>query len=163
VAIFDDTLAAVETLSVAFWAGAAAGYAFLAAPTVAHEANDLDVQARITGTVLGRVVDVANVCEGAAIGSALLRAREADERPNDLARACAGVGAVAALRVFRRQIMPEMMRLQQAMGGSFHDIPEDDPNRIAYRAQHKRSTQVFGAALLCGIAQLVLGNIRSRA
>ena len=47
-------LAAVETLGVAFWAGAAAGYAFLAAPTVAHQANDLDLQARITGTVLGR-------------------------------------------------------------------------------------------------------------
>jgi hypothetical protein len=161
-ALFDDFLAVVESLGVAFWAGAAAGYAFLAAPTVAHEANDLDLQARITGTVLGRVVDVANVCEAAAIACALLRARDADERPNDLARALAGVGAVAALRVFRTQVMPEMTRLQQAMGGSFRDVPEDDPNRIAYRAQHKRSTQVYGAALLCGIAQLILGSIRSR-
>jgi hypothetical protein len=161
-ALFDDFLAVVESLGVAFWAGAAAGYAFLAAPTVAHEANDLDLQARITGTVLGRVVEVANVCEAAAIACALLRARDADERPNDLARALAGVGAVAALRVFRTQVMPEMTRLQQAMGGSFRDVPEDDPNRIAYRAQHKRSTQVYGAALLCGIAQLILGSIRSR-
>jgi len=161
-ALFDDFLAVVESLGVAFWAGAAAGYAFLAAPTVAHEANDLDLQARITGTVLGRVVDVANVCEAAAIACALLRARDADERPNDLARALAGGGAVAALRVFRTQVMPEMTRLQQAMGGSFRDVPEDDPNRIAYRAQHKRSTQVYGAALLCGIAQLILGSIRSR-
>ena len=72
-AVLDDLLAAVETISVAFWAGAAAGYAFLAAPTVAHEANDLDLQARITGTVLGRVVDVANVCEAAAIACALVR------------------------------------------------------------------------------------------
>jgi hypothetical protein len=117
---------------------------------------------RLTGTVLGRVVEVANVCEAAAIACALLRARDADERPNDLARALAGVGAVAALRVFRTQVMPEMTRLQQAMGGSFRDVPEDDPNRIAYRAQHKRSTQVYGAALLCGIAQLILGSIRSR-
>ena len=31
---------------------------------VAHEANDLDVQARITGTVLSRIVDVANVLSG---------------------------------------------------------------------------------------------------
>lgn len=162
-ALFDDFLAAGETLGVAFWTGAAAGYAFLAAPTVAHEANDLDLQARITGTVLTRVVNVANICEAAAIGCALLRARSADERPNDVARALAGIGAVAALRVFRTQVMPEMTRLQQAMGGSFADVPDDDPNRIAYRAQHKRSTQVYGAALLCGITQLVLTSIRTRA
>ena len=56
-----------------------------------------------------------------------------------------------------------MTRLQQAMGGSFAGVPEDDPNRIAYRAQHKRSTQVYGGALLCGITQLVLGSIRRRA
>jgi hypothetical protein len=161
--IFDNLLAAVETVGISFWTGAAAGYAFLAAPTVAHEANDLDLQARITGTVLGRVVDVANVCEAAAIGCALLRARDKDDRLNDVARALAGIGAIAALREFRTNVMPEMSRLQQAMGGSFRDIPEDDPNRIAYRAQHKRSTQVYGAALLCGIAQLVLGSIRRRA
>jgi hypothetical protein len=163
VASFDDLLAAVETVGIAFWTGAAAGYAFLAAPTVAHEANDVDVQARITGTVLARIVDVANVCEATAIGCALWQARAADERPNDIARASAGVGAVALLREFRAHVMPEMSRLQQAMGGSFRDVPEDDPNRIAYRAQHKRSTQVYGAALLCGIAQLVLGSIRRRA
>ena len=162
-AFFDDVFASVETLGVAFWVGAAAGYAFLAAPTVAREASDLDLQARITGTVLGRIVDVANVCEAAAIGCAVLRARDANERPNDLARAFAGIGAIAALRVFRTQVMPEMTRLQRAMGGSFKDVPEDDPNRIAYRAQHKRSTQVYGAALLCGIAQLALVSIRRRA
>jgi hypothetical protein len=162
-AFFDDVLAVVETLGVGFWAGAAAGYAFLAAPTVAHEANDLDLQGRITGKVLGRVVDVANVCEATAIGCALLRARDANERPNDLARALAGVGAIAALRVFRMEIMPEMSRLQQAMGGSFKDVPEDDAHRIAYRAQHKRSTRIYGAALLCGITQLIMTSVRRRA
>lgn len=158
--MLDDAFAVTETLAVAFWTGAAGGYAFLAAPTVAREASDGDMQARITGTVLGRVVDVANVAEGVAIAASLLRARSAANRGNDVARALAGAGAVAALRVFRTGVMPEMARLQRAMGGSFRDVPEDDPNRVAYRAQHKRSTQVFGAALLCGFAQLALGAVR---
>ncbi len=159
-----DVLATTETLGTAFWAGASAGYAFLAAPTVAHEANDLDLQGRITGKVLNTIVDVAYVSGGIAIACALLRSIGDDaERANDLTRASAGVGALAALAVFQRQVVPEMTRLQTAMGGSFRDIPEDDPNRIAYRAQHKRSTQVFGSALLLGIAQLALGSVRSRA
>jgi hypothetical protein len=162
-AFFDDLLSVTETLGVAFWTGAAAGYAFLAASTVAHEADDLDLQARIGGIVFGRIVEVAGVCEALAIACALVRARGRDERANDATRAVAGLGAIAALRLFRTDVLPEMGRLQQAMGGSFRDVAEDDPRRLAYRAQHKRSTQLYGTALLCGIAQLALGAVRDRA
>lgn len=155
-AFFDYLLATTETLTVSLWTGAAAGYAFLAAPTVAREADDRERQARITGTVLARIVDVANVCEGAAIFCALVRSRETTQRRTALARAALGTGAVAALRVFRTDVLPAMTRLQREMGTAFKDAADDDPLRIEYRAQHHRSTQVFGAALLGGLGQLVL-------
>lgn len=157
-------LSATETVGTAFWTGASAGYAFIAAPIVAHEANDLDLQARITGTALERIVDAAYVAGGLSIACAIGRtALDGDARPNDAIRAAAGIAALAALTVFRRRILPEMTRLQQAMGGSFKAVPSDDPNRIAYRAAHKASTHVFGMALLLGIGQLALGAVRNPA
>jgi hypothetical protein len=155
------TVGATEILATAFWTGAAAGFAFIAAPIVAHEANDLDVQARITGKSLATIVNCAYVAGGITTICAAAQATQAKERGNDVLRAVLGIGAIAALAGFQRNIVPKMTELQQAMGGSFKSIPEDDPNRIAYRALHKRSTQVFGTALLLGIGQLILRAIRS--
>jgi len=56
--------------------------------------------------------------------------------------------------------VPRMTELQHAMGGSFRDVPSDDPNRVAYRGVHKESTRVFGGALLAGIAQIGLTAVR---
>ena len=155
-------LGATETIATGFWTGSAAGFAFLAAPTVAHEANDLDLQAKITGATLEKISNVTYVAGGIAIGCALLRAAiDGSDRKNDVTRAIAGVGALALINNFQNEIVPEMTRLQRAMGGSFKLIPEDDPNRIAYRAAHKESTRVFGSALLLGLAQLGMGASRN--
>jgi hypothetical protein len=157
----NDMLNTTQTLATSFWTGASAGYAFIAAPIVAHEANDLDLQARITGKALGKIVNAAYVAGGVTVACAALQATDPAERPNDLLRALFGIGALIALKNFQDDIVPKMAALQQAMGGSFKSIPADDPNRMAYRALHKRSTQVFGTALLLGIGQLVLGSVRS--
>jgi hypothetical protein len=158
---FTSILATTQTLATSFWTGSAAGFAFIAAPIVAHEANDLDLQARITGKSLAKIVNVAYVAGGITIACSALQAVNPHERTNDSLRALFGVGALVALVRFQNNVVPKMTELQQAMGGSFKSIPEDDPNRIAYRALHKRSTQVFGTALLLGIGQLVLLSIRT--
>jgi hypothetical protein len=158
----DGALCATQTLATSFWTGASAGFAFIAAPIVAHEANDLDLQARITGKSLDKIVNVAYVAGGITIACAALQATDPSERANDSLRGLLGVGALIALERFQHDIVPQMTQLQQAMGGSFKSIAEDDPNRIAYRALHKRSTQVFGTALLLGLGQLVLNAVRSR-
>jgi hypothetical protein len=158
---FNDTLSVTQTLATSFWTGSSAGFAFIAAPIVAHEADDLDLQARITGKSLDKIVNVAYVAGGVTIACAALQATNPAERTNDALRALFGAGALVALARFQNDIVPQMTQLQQAMGGSFKSIPEDDPNRIAYRALHKRSTQVFGTALLLGIGQLILGAVRS--
>lgn len=159
--LLNGALSTTQTLATAFWTGASAGYAFIAAPIVAHEANDLDLQGRITGKSLDRIVNVAYVAGGITIACAAAQATNTAERPNDALRAAFGAGALLALARFQHDIVPKMTELQRAMGGSFKSIPEDDPNRVAYRALHKRSTQVFGTALLLGIGQLILGAVRS--
>jgi hypothetical protein len=159
--LISTILGATETIATGFWTGSAAGFAFIAAPTVAHEAKDLDLQAKITGATLEKISNVTYAAGGIAIGCALLRAViDGSDRKNDVTRAIAGVGALALIDNFRNKIVPEMTRLQRAMGGSFKLIPEDDPNRLAYRAAHKRSTRVFGSALLLGLGQLVMGASR---
>jgi hypothetical protein len=158
--LLNGALSATQTLATSFWTGASAGYAFIAAPIVAHEANDLDLQARITGKSLDKIVNVAYLAGGVTIACAALQTMDPTERANDSLRALFGVGALVALARFQHDIVPKMTEVQQAMGGSFKSIPEDDPNRAAYRALHKRSTQVFGTALLLGIGQLVLSAVR---
>jgi hypothetical protein len=157
----NSALGGTQTLATSFWTGASAGFAFIAAPIVAHEANDLDLQARITGKSLDKIVNVAYVAGGITVACAALQAIGPAQRTNDALRALFGVGALVVLERFQHDVVPKMTELQQAMGGSFKSVPEDDPNRIAYRALHKRSTQVFGTALLLGLGQLVLGAARS--
>ena len=158
---FNSVLGATQTLATSFWTGSAAGFAFIAAPIVAREANDLDLQARITGKSLDKIVNAAYIAGGITIGCAAIQALDPAQRTNDAVRALFGVGALIALARFQNDIVPKMTELQQAMGGSFKSIPEDDPNRVAYRALHKSSTQVFGTALLLGIGQLVLSAART--
>jgi hypothetical protein len=160
--LLSSALLATQTLATSFWTGASAGYAFIAAPIVAHEANDLDIQAKITGKSLDRIVSVAYVAGGVSIACAAIQATGESERANDGLRAICGIGALVALARFQKNIVPQMTEVQHAMGGSFASVPLDDPNRIAYRALHKQSTQVFGTALLLGIGQLVLSSVRSR-
>jgi hypothetical protein len=156
-----SSLAAVETTATAFWTGSSAGFAFLSAPTVAHEARDLDLQARITGATLEKVAAASYISGGLAIGAALAQAASSCEsRGNDLARAACTAGALGLIAYHQSSIVPQMTELQQAMGGSFEAVAADDPNRVAYRAVHKESMRVFGGALLLGIASLMLGSGR---
>ncbi len=159
--VLGGTLAIVEGVATAFWVGASAGFAFVSAPVTAHEANDLDLQAKITGVSLARLANVTNVAGGIALGCAALRAAlDPEHRSNDLARLAAGGLALGLIAFHQNAIVPRMTALQQAMGGSFRDVPSDDPKRIAYRAVHKESTRVFGGALLAGITQIGLGATR---
>jgi hypothetical protein len=159
--ILEQGLAVVEGVATAFWVGASAGFAFVSAPVTAHEANDLDLQAKITGVSLARLTNATRVTGGVALACALLRAAlDRKHRTNDLSRVAAGGVALSLITFHQSAIVPRMIELQHAMGGSFRDVPADDPNRGAYRAVHKDSTRAFGGALLAGIAQIGLNAVR---
>ncbi len=147
---------AAEAGATALWVGASAGFAFVSAPIAFALVTDRDVFAQITERTLGRLARITYAAGGAATCIALVRAGvDSADRTNAALRGIAGVTAIACIAYHERTIVPAMTRAQAAMG-SFNDVAEDDPQRVAYRALHKRSTRAYGAALLFGIAQLAL-------
>lgn len=152
---------AAEAGATAVWVGASAGFAFVSAPIAFALVTDRDVFAQITERTLGRLARMTYAAGGAATCIALVRAGiEPAGRTNAALRGIAGATALACIAYHERAIVPAMTRAQAAMG-SFNDVAEDDPQRVAYRALHKRSTRAYGTALLFGIAQLALAATQS--
>ena len=143
-------LLAIETVATAFWTGSSAGFAFVSAPLAFHLIQDRDLFARLTEGSLGRLTRVALVAGGVAIAAALLN--------RSPLRAGIGLTALTLLVYHERAIVPAMTQAQAALG-SFNAASKDDPKRIEYGRMHKQSTRVFGAALLLGVGQLVLGAL----
>lgn len=160
--VLDNTLGAIESGATALWVGAGAGFA-ISSPIAFHLVEDRDVFSEITRQTLERLAKVAGTAGSIAIASALVRsAISAPGRKNDLMRALAGASAIGLLNYHQRAIVPAMSETQRAMGG-FRDAPADDPRRIAYGALHKRSTRVFGSALLLGLGAIALASFRRSA
>jgi hypothetical protein len=159
-AILEGSLGAIEACADALWVGSGAGFAF-SSPIAFHLVEDRDVFSQITGQTLERLTRVAYVAAGIGAGAALLRSVLGDgSRENDLARASANLAAICMFRYHQRAIVPAMAEAQRAMGG-FRDVAEDDPRRVAYRSLHKRSTRVFGGALLLGMGSIALAAFRA--
>jgi hypothetical protein len=140
-------LTSTEVLATAFWTGASAGFSFVSAPLAFSLVEDRDLFASLTEGSLDRLAACANVAGSIAVTAAALRRAPL--------RAGIGTIALSLVNYHQKAIVPAMTRLQRDMG-SFHAVADDDPQRIAYREMHQTSTRVFGAALLLGIAQLVL-------
>jgi hypothetical protein len=146
-----------EVGATALWVGASAGFAFVSAPLAFGLVTDRDVFAQLTERTLARLAKITYVAGGGSALVALIRAGvEVDGRTSDVVRSICGCTALACIAYHERAIVPAMSRAQAAMGGTFTGVAEDDPQRIAYRALHRRSTQIYGTALLFGIAQLAL-------
>jgi hypothetical protein len=159
-AILEGSLGAVEAGANALWVGAGAGFAF-SSPITFHLVEDKDVFSQITGQTLERLTRVAYMAASVGACAAMLRGVLGDgSRENDLMRAGANLAAISLFRYHQRAIVPALAEARRAMGG-FRDVAEDDPRRVAYRALHKRSTQVFGGALALGLGAIALAAFRS--
>jgi hypothetical protein len=159
-ATLENTLGAIEAGATALWVGAGAGFA-ICAPIAFHLVEDRDVFSQITGQTLERLAKVAYSAASVGALAALARSVLGDgSRENDVTRAAADVLAIGLFRYHQRAIVPAMAETQRAMGG-FRNVAEDDPRRLAYGALHKRSTRVFGSALLLGLGAIALAAFRN--
>ena len=145
----DRVLAAIEIPALGIWLGALVGFAFISAPLAFRLVAPLDV-ARFAGLIAGTVADLTvwgYVLGGIAILVALVRASFAGDRVWDAARIV--LVAIALVLTFYHQhaVVPAMLA-----------VP--DFTSPAYHALHARSTQIYGAALLCVLAALVLAASR---
>ena len=144
----DRVLAAVEIPALGLWLGALCGFAFIFAPAAFHVVTDLTQFAALTSANLRVLANVGYVCGGLAIVLALARSREASDRTNDLVRALLVLIALGFVTYDMAAIVPAMAALP--------DVHAD-----AYHALHGRSTVVYGGAVVCATAALVLAAVRT--
>ncbi len=154
----DRILAALEVTATGFWVGASAGFAFVQAPVAFALVTDRDVFADLTERTLERTAVATYIASGIALVACALRIRS--DR-TAIVRAAAAAGAISAIAYHQGAVVPRMAAARRALG-SFNDVAEDAPERVAYRALHKESTRVFGGALLLGTAELALAAISTR-
>ncbi|MGP6157949.1 MAG: DUF4149 domain-containing protein [Vulcanimicrobiaceae bacterium] len=156
----DKTLGVLEIGATALWTGASVGFAAIDVPLAFKVLTDRDTIAELTGRTLHRLAVSTYVAGGMAGGAALARAAlDGENRTYDALRALAGAAVLVLIAYHETNIIPAMAEVKNAMG-SLKDAAEDDPKRLEYRALHKRSTRVWGTALLFGILQLGLAAAR---
>jgi hypothetical protein len=142
--------AIVEAFALAVWIGALAGFAFVFAP-IAFGLTDLDTFAVLAGRTISSLTVLGYVCGALAIIAALVRSG-ARARPRVVF-----VAAALALSAYdARAIVPQMQTISAGFHGSFDVVSKTDPRRIAYDDLHRRSSEVYGAALLLGLAAIAL-------
>ncbi len=144
---WDRAAAAIEVLALALWLGALCGFAFVFAPIAFRIVTDLTQFAALTAGNLRALASVGAGCGAVAIVVALLRARGAADRTNDLVRVLLVLLALGFVAYEMQVIVPAMAAIP--------DLRSD-----AYRALHGRSTAIYGGAVLSVAISLVLAAVR---
>ena len=148
--------AVAETLVLAVWIGGLAGFAFVFAPIAFHLVTDLDTFATLTGRTILSLTQLGYVCGAIAVVAALARSRGAASPRLAYARVGLIVLALGFSAYDANVVLPEMQAASAAFGVPFNDVPKTDPRRVAYDAMHKKSSRVYGSALLLAAAALAL-------
>ncbi len=143
---------AIETLSLGVWAGAMAGFAFIFAPAAFRGAGRMDAFATLVAACIRGIGSLGLVCGALAIGAALVRSRAVSARRFAALRVTLVVLALVASRYETGVIIPRMTATAAQIGGPVDSVPKSDPRRVAYDAQHRDSSRVYGAAFLCVLA-----------
>ncbi len=144
---WDRAAGAIEVLALGLWLGALCGFAFVFAPIAFRIVTDLAQFAALTAGNLRALAIAGTICGAVAIVLALLRARSAADRTNDLSRALLVLLALGFVAYEMQVIVPAMAAIP--------DLRSD-----AYRALHGRSTAIYGGAVLCVAVSLVLAAVR---
>lgn len=145
----DRVLAAIEIPALGIWLGALVGFAFISAPLAFRFVAPLDVT-RFAGLIAATIAELTlwgYVLGAIAMLAALARATFAGDRVWDAVRIVLAALALALTFYHQHAVVPAMLA-----------VP--DLSSPAYHALHARSTQIYGAAVLCVLAALVLAASR---
>jgi Domain of unknown function (DUF4149) len=148
----------VEALALAVWVGALAGFAFVFAPLAFGIVTDLDRFAELAGRSILALTQLGYVCGAIAIVAAIVRSR------GGARLRVVAISAALLLSAYDAQaIVPQMQTLSARFGGSFAAVPPSDPRRVAYDDLHRRSSEVYGLALLLGLVAIALAATSAEA
>lgn len=152
----------LRLLALVTWVGGIIFFAFAVAPVAFAVLPDTHV----AGTVVAGTLGVLNVI-GLTCGVLLLLActvlwslsrTRADQRTSRLLAAELGMVLLMLLATawIKWSIIPAMERDRIAAGGNIDAAPADNPARIGFERLHPVSEKLEGAALLLGLATVVL-------
>ena len=154
--MFERFLTALETAVLGLWAGAMAGFAFVFAPIAIRIVPRVDTFAALIAAVIRGTSSFGAVCGAIAIAAALLRALAPASRALAVARIVLVAVGLGASSYETTTIIPRMEATAREIPGPIDTVPKDDPRRVAYDAEHKNSSRVYGLAFLCVLGALVL-------
>lgn len=145
----DRVLAAIEIPALGIWLGALVGFAFVTAPLTFRIVAPLDVGrfAVLIAATLGELTVLGYFLGGIALVAAIMRARYAGDRTWDAIRIVLILIALGLATFEERAIVPAMQRITTVTSPAYH-------------ALHARSSQVYGAVVLLGLAALILAAMR---
>jgi hypothetical protein len=142
--------AVIETLALAIWVGTMAGFAFLFAPIAYHTIGNLNLFATLIGTTLRSISYLGFISGGIALAASSVLMQNRLTRVRQL---CI-VGMLLATAFELCSILPQMEHALAAMNMPIAQLPITAPERVAYNLLHKRSSAVYGTALLLGLVSL---------
>lgn len=139
--VYARIAAVAEIVALGVWLGALAAFAFAFAPVAFHLIAPLDVTrfAQLIAVTLALLSKWGYVLGAIALAAAALR--------RAFLRAALAAAAVALTFYHQHAIVQAMIRTPNVTGPAYH-------------ALHARSTQTYGAALLCVGAALVIAAYR---
>lgn len=146
--------AAIESLALALWIGALAGFAFVFAPIAFHTVRNTGEFATLIGTVLRTLGWMGAACAAAALVSIVLGRRGSVQN-----RAVRGVlvALMAALSLYvTLSVIPQMEATAKLFGAPFGAIAKSDSRRVRYDRLHASSSRLYGAVLVMGAAAIIL-------
>ena len=161
--MFERIAIVVESLALALWMGAMAGFAFIFAPIAFRTIGNMTTFGAVTGGVLRALSALGIVCGLIAMAASLMRPWNRDSIRLRLLRNALICVAFAATAYEQQAVLPKMEATAALIPGAIDSVPKEDPRRIAYDAEHSKSTRVYGLAFLCVAAATALSAFgRSR-
>jgi hypothetical protein len=146
----------VQSLALALWMGAMAGFAFIFAPIAFRTIGNMTTFGLVTSGVLRSLSIFGGVCGTVAIVASMARSWSGENlRVRILSNALILI-AFGATAYEQQSILPQMEASAAQIPGAIDSVPKEDPRRVAYDAQHSASTRVYGLAFLCVAAATAL-------
>jgi hypothetical protein len=153
------TLARLDALAAALlliWSGLVIGFAFLMAPLLFSTLPSRDLAGQVAGKVVARLDIAAWIGFGGAIllvqGARFVAEYREAEVVGPL-RLWGAAALLALLMCFTSGfiITPKLRDIRARMDGPVETLPQDHPDRAAYRKAHGLSRQLMGLRLLLAL------------
>ena len=148
----------LRLLAIVVWVGGIVFFAFVLAPVAFHLLPSQHLAGIVVGGTL-RVLDIIGLVCGFVFWAAtafLFRQSSAAHKGRYEAQILLATVMLAATAYIHANILPAMEQDRTSVGGNIEAAPGISPAKLHFEKLHKRSENVEGAVLFCGVAIVFL-------